>query len=61
MTNKHSLFDEDDFGYEGFEDEYEEEKVVKRCNCGYKGELVPDVNGFRCANCDYLLIDKGRR
>lgn len=57
--DKNSLFDEDDLSLDEFE-EYEEVKVIKRCHCGHKGELVPDHNGYKCANCDYLLVDNSR-
>lgn len=61
MSKKHSLFDESDYGVEGFEDEYVEEAVVKRCHCGFKGSLVPDPGGLACANCSYLLVESRRK
>lgn len=33
------------------------ESIVKRCFCGYRGPLVPDVLGYVCANCGHLLIE----
>lgn len=61
MSNKPSLFDKSDYGIEDFEDDYVEEAIVKKCHCGYKGSLIPDPGGLRCANCDYLLVENRRK
>ncbi len=38
--------------------EYTEESPVKKCYCGHKGPLEPDLRGFACSNCGYLLIER---
>ena len=47
-----SLWDSGDDG------DYDDTPVIKRCNCGYKGVLDLDPNGYSCPNCSYLLIPK---
>lgn len=41
--------------YGGIRPEYE--VLVKKCLCGFRGELIPDGNGYACADCGYLLIN----
>lgn len=55
--------DDDIFGdidideYGGIRSKEEYETIVKKCYCGFKGELVPDVGGFCCQSCGYLLVE----
>lgn len=58
------LFDDtDNFGdtdvdeYGGIKEPDYYEAIVKKCFCGYKGELIPDIGGFCCESCGYLLIE----
>jgi hypothetical protein len=50
--------DDSDFGLEDEDDVYDVEPVIRRCRCSYKGALELDANGFVCANCGYLLIER---
>jgi hypothetical protein len=64
MAGKILFDDNDDFAdidideYGGIRNKDEYEVIVKKCLCGYRGELLPDIGGFCCASCGYLLIEE---
>lgn len=58
---KRSLFEDDDldsdmdeFGGIRYNDY---EVIIKKCKCGFKGELDPDPFGYACKNCGHVLIE----
>ena len=40
-------------------DDYDyQQNVVRKCHCGYRGELQHMPEGWECPNCGYLLVQK---